>query len=131
LHLIVQAVVAGAALLMMGSTMLELDATSVGVLRWTLVAGLILHATFIAAEGLLAPAAREVEYHRATKLVTRGPFAARRYAMGVVMGIVLPLLLLAVSGNGGTWLLAATLVLLGLYVEEDTFVRAGQASRIS
>jgi Fe-S-cluster-containing dehydrogenase component/formate-dependent nitrite reductase membrane component NrfD len=131
LQLIVQAVVAGAALLMLGSTLLDLDTTSVSALRWTLVTGLVLHAALIAAEGLLAPGGREAEYHRATKLVTRGPFAARRYALGIVMGIVLPLMLLAVSGTGGTWLLAAILVLLGLYIEEDTFVRAGQAPRIS
>ena len=32
---------------------------------------------------------------------------------------------------GGTWLLAAALALLGLWVEEDTLVRAGQAAPVS
>jgi Fe-S-cluster-containing dehydrogenase component/Ni/Fe-hydrogenase subunit HybB-like protein len=131
LHLIVQAFVAGAAMLMLASSLLGLDAVSVRVLRWTMAAGLAAHAVLIVVEGRLAPPARAPEYHRAARLVTRGPFAARRYAMGVAVGIVLPLALLAASGDGGTWEFAAILALLGLYIEEDTFVRAGQAPRIS
>jgi hypothetical protein len=131
LHLIVQALVAGAAMLMLASALLDLDAASVRVLRWTMAAGLAVHAVLIAVEGRLAPATRAPEYHRAARLVTRGPFAARRWALGVAVGIVLPLALLAVPGDGGTWEFAAILAMLGIYIEEDTFVRAGQAPRIS
>ena len=49
----------------------------------------------------------------------------------MVTGILLPCILLGVPETGGTWLFAAILVLVGLNVEEDTLVRAGQAQTIS
>jgi Fe-S-cluster-containing dehydrogenase component/Ni/Fe-hydrogenase subunit HybB-like protein len=131
LHLIVQAFLAGAALTMLLDSWLGSGARSLNLVRTGLLASLAAHALLIAIEPLLAPPSREAEYHRASRLLTRGPFAARRYAMGIVIGIVLPVALLAAPNTGGTWVLAAVLVLYGLYVEEDTLVRAGQAQTIS
>ena len=131
LHLIVQACIAGSALGLVADPLLALPAASRELLRWCLVAGLAVHALFLATESLCAPVLREKEYRRASRLITHGPFAARHYAIGVVTGILLPFGLLAAPEAGGAWVLAAILALAGLYVEEDTLVRAGQAQTIS
>ena len=131
LHLVVQAVVAGAAMTLLADAVLPLPAASRSLLRWSLVAALALHALFILTESRCAPALREKEYRQVLRLITHGPFAARHYAIGMVTGILLPCILLGVPETGGTWLFAAILVLVGLYVEEDTLVRAGQAQTIS
>jgi len=131
LHLIVQAVLAGTSVTLLFHPWFDLAGSSLAVVRRGLIASLVIHALFIALEPFMAPAGRKVEYHRASRLVTRGPFAASHYAMGVFSGIVLPLALLAAPDTGGTWVLAAILALTGLYIEENTLVRAGQAQTIS
>jgi Ni/Fe-hydrogenase subunit HybB-like protein len=131
LHFIVQAFLAGAAFTLVFRSWLGLAADTLAPLRWGLIASLGAHALFIATEHFLPPPSRGAEYRRASRLVTRGPFAARRYAMGIVTGIGLPLALLAAPDTGGTWAFASVLALLGVYVEEDTLVRAGQAPTIS
>ena len=82
-------------------------------------------------ESFLAPRRREREYRRASRLLTHGPFARRHWWIGVVLGAVLPLLLLAFPLPAFAWWSAAALSLVGLYVEQDTLVRAGQALPIS
>ncbi len=131
LHLIVQAGIAGSALALVAGPLLALPATSRELIRWCLMAGLAVHGLFLATESRCAPRRREEEYRQASRLITHGPFAARHYAIGVVAGILLPFGLLAIPEAGGAWVLAAILALVGLYVEEDTLVRAGQAQTIS
>ena len=82
-------------------------------------------------ESFLAPPRREQEYRRAQRLVTHGPFARRHWWVGVVLGGVLPLLLLLLPLPAVAWWFAAAFSLVGLYVEQDTLVRAGQALPIS
>ena len=135
LHLIVQAFVAGSALLILCAPVLELSEPAVAVQRITLMAGLVLHLGWALFEHRLAPRGREKEYERATALVTRGPFAARHRVVGLGMGVAGPLVLLVLGGvfGGEAFLgpMAAMLALAGLYVEEDILVRAGQALPIS
>ena len=135
LHLIVQAFVAGSALLILCAPVLELSEPAVAVQRITLMAGLVLHLGWALFEHRLAPRGREKEYERATALVTRGPFAARHWVVGLGMGVAGPLVLLVLGGvfGGEVFLgpMAAMLALAGLYVEEDILVRAGQALPIS
>ena len=71
------------------------------------------------------------EYRRAARLVTHGPFAPKHYALGIVAGIVLPLILLWTTGSALAGAIASALALLGLFVEEDILIRAGQALPIS
>jgi hypothetical protein len=47
-----------------------------------------------------------------------------------LFGVLVPAALL-ISDFPGLWLVAAFLALVGLFVEEDTLVRAGQALPIS
>ncbi|HED66508.1 MAG TPA: 4Fe-4S ferredoxin [Planctomycetes bacterium] len=133
-HLIVQALVAGSAALLLYGVAFDLPAELLATTSRTLMAWLGLHAIFTLVEGRMAPRKREVEYERTHRLVSDGPFARRHWRVGVGLGIILPLLLLAVPV--GTlaqpfFLAAALLALIGLYVEEDLLVRAGQALPIS
>ena len=130
LHLIVQAFIAGAAFTLLLDPILGLPMTSIDLLRWCLVLALTVHLLYLVTEAHMNPKGRVEEYRRVVKLITRGPFARRRYLLGVVAGILVPVALL-VADLPGLWLIAATLALVGLYVEEDTLVRAGQALPIS
>ncbi len=131
LHLIVQAIVAGAAVYLTCTPLLDLPEEQTTLLRTVLLAGLIAHGLFVLTEGAAAPRGRSKEYRRAMKLVTGGPFAARHYGVGIALGIVVPVVLLALSDATAASAVAALLALLGLYIEEDILVRAGQALRIS
>ncbi len=131
LHLIVQAVVAGSGFALLAIPVLELAAASIQRLRWCLVIALGIHLLFVLTEGNFAPAQREKEYERASKLITRGPFSLRHYALGLAVGILLPTLLLLATPASWVGSLAGVLALVGLYVEKDTLVRAGQAQTIS
>lgn len=127
-HLIVQAFVAGSALLVLLNGFLELNSTT---LRIGLFASLVLHLILSLTEDKFPPAGREEEFARAVALVKRGPFASRHWNLGLLLGIMIPFLLLIVPGAPWLWSLAALPVLFGLYVEEDVLVRAGQALPIS
>jgi len=126
-HLIVQAVVAGSAVLVLAAPLLGLE----GELSSLLGKWLGLHGAFVLLEGRLAPRKRREEYRRAHDLVAEGPWAARHWRFGVLLGILAPLLLLAIPGLEALAPLAAVLALYGLWVEEDVLVRAGQALPIS
>ena len=131
LHLIVQAVVAGAAFALLAPFTLELDRSGENLLRLALLGSLALHAAFVLTEGRMAPHRREQEYALAHRLVSRGPYARRHWALGVGVGIVIPAALLLITGAPVAWSLAGVAALVGLAVEEDVLVRAGQALPIS
>lgn len=132
-HLMAQALLAGAASLALVAPVLGWDSDSVwhgafGGLAWTLGIALALQLAFTLFEPLAAPAKREAEYHRASRLMTHGPYAKLHWGVGVGLGIVLPAALLIV---GAPLPLAGLFALAGLWAEEDVFVRAGQALPIS
>jgi Fe-S-cluster-containing dehydrogenase component len=128
LHLLVQAAVAGCSLLLLLHPLLPLR--DAGPLRAGLAASLAGHLLLTLAEPWFAPAGREEEYRRAARLVTHGPHARLHWSVGMAAGVALPLLLLAAPPS---WASAAAglAALAGLFVEEDLFVRAGQALPIS
>ena len=82
-------------------------------------------------EGRLAPRGRLEEYRRVHRLVTHGPYAWRHWRLGLGLGVVAPLLILSISSAQPLWAVAAALALVGMYVEQDVLVRAGQALPIS
>jgi len=126
--LLVHAVAAGAAVLLGLAPLLGIDGA--GAPRALLAAALVLHLAFAATEGRRAPRGRATEYARAVRLVSHGPFALARWTFGVALGAVLPLALLA-SSDPAAWTAAGVLALVGLAVEQDVLVRAGQALPIS
>jgi hypothetical protein len=101
------------------------------MVRRVLVVSLFVHGALTLADHTLAPRRREREYLRVTRLVTRGPFASAHWTWGVGVGIAFPLLVLLVPGATTLHVAASAAMLVGLYVEEDVFVRAGQAQPIS
>jgi len=124
-HLLLQALLAGGAFLLLigqgaDSAIRELTALGIGG-----------HLAMMLLEHSLAPRGREKEYARAARLVTHGPFSRVHWSLGVLVGAVLPLGI--VLGVPGLWLaaLAGVMALVGLWFEEETFVRAGQALPIS
>ncbi len=123
------ALTCGAALLIALSPLLQLAAASVLVLKSLLGGSLLLQALLVVTEGRMAPTGRAAEYGRAMALLTRGPYAGRHRA-AIVLGLVVPLLLLVLPSTAA-WIAASLLALVGVFLEQDNFVRAGQALPIS
>ena len=117
--------------LMMAITVLAIGVAGALALTRMLTAWLGLHAAFTLAEGRLAPVGREKEFARAHALVAEGPYASRHWRIGVALGMVVPFLILAFPAPPLLGMVAAALVLVGLWSEEDVLVRAGQAPSIS
>ncbi len=134
-HLVVQAVLAGAALVMvLLAAGLSASEFQFQCTRLILVLALVLHGLFTWTHGQerWQPVGRGDEYARAHDLLARGPLARRHRLIGILLGIRLPLcVLLFLPQAGGLVLVAALLVLVGLASEEDLFVRAGQSIPIS
>ncbi len=126
-HLLVQALLAGCATMLLFGGLLGEDAL---VLQHGLMAALVLQLVMTLAEGSLAPRGREAEYHRVASLVTHGPFAVRHWS-ALAIGVVVPFAILLFAGSPVLVAIAAALALVGLLLEEDVFVRAGQALPIS
>lgn len=131
LHLVVQAVLAGAAFTLLTAPGLGLGGDAMNAVRWILAGALACHLGLLLAEGRGAPPARRREYAEAERLVSRGPYAFRRYAWGLGLGILLPLAGLLLPETAWAWGPCGAAALAGLYIEEDTMVRAGQALTIS
>lgn len=131
LQLLVQAVLGGAAVLLLGREMFGFPEASDSVLRVTLGAALLAYLGFKVLEPRLAPRARKKEFARAVRLVHRGPYAARHRWLSLGMGVLVPLIALAVPEAAWLWKLGAVCALAGLWNEEDILVRAGQALPLS
>jgi formate-dependent nitrite reductase membrane component NrfD len=130
-HLIVQAMVTGAAVAILVHPWIGMPDLVLDWLRLSLVASLVVHGFFVLTEHWMAPRDREAEFARASRLVTHGPYARRHWILGMGLGIVVPALILGFTGATALWGVAAILALIGIWSEEDTLVRAGQALPIS
>jgi formate-dependent nitrite reductase membrane component NrfD len=130
-QLLVQALLAGSAALLLLSPVLDLAAGAVDTLGTVMLFAAAAELLFALFEGRLAPPGREAEYQRVARLVSHGPYAATHWLLGVLTGLVLPIVFLLVPGVPALPVLAGALALLGLWFEKDVFVRAGQALPIS
>ena len=136
LHLLVQALVAGSAvlLLVLAGDAVIANRNLVGAgwifLNYELLGSLVAHGALIAGE-LLMP--EEVEKRRATRLITRGIFRKQFWILAVAVGIALPLaVLLSGFGQNPFATAGASLAALGgLLVWEHIWVQAGQAVPLS
>ena len=129
-HLLVQAALAGSALLALLEVLGASSGEYRGLLQTTFLGALVLHLAFELLEEHLAPHGREAEYARASRLLTHGPFAHRHWIHGILIGCILPIVLLVMPIGGGLQA-AGLLALFGLRTSEDLLVRAGQALPIS
>jgi Fe-S-cluster-containing dehydrogenase component len=90
------------------------------------VGALLAQAFFILLEPFCAPPERKEEFRKALDLIRKGPYAGQHRFIGLLLGIALPLLLILFFSHPAALILAALFTLLGLYSEEDIFIRAGQ-----
>ena len=137
LHLMVQALAAGAASLMFVaalSSMLTgafLMEAGFQIVYYQLMGALIAHGVLIAGE-LLMPE-ENVEKKRAARFITRGLFRKMFWAGAISAGIILPMLAL-VTGAAESEIVAALsslLALAGILIWEHIWVQAGQAVPLS
>jgi formate-dependent nitrite reductase membrane component NrfD len=121
-HLLVQAVMVGAAALLVAGIFVDLGALA-SPIRWTLVVALVVD-LFVLLGEVGMPHASEVAA-RAAHSITHGRYKTQFWAGAIALGHVLPLLLALV---GGAWLLAVAgaLTSLGLWFYEHAFVMAPQ-----
>lgn len=132
LHLIVQAVVAGAGALAIGAVLL--GGTPPAPLVVALAIGVAAHLLVVAAELLTPHANRDVAV--AAHAMTKGPDARLFWVGAMAVGVAIPLAILAAQAAGllpqapaaAAAGLAAT---LGLLAYEHSWIRAGQAPPLS
>ena len=128
--LLAQAAVAGGA----GYAVLALavDVPDSDAVRWVLLAGVLATAVLVAAE-LVSRGTAHVD--AAVAAMTRGRYARRFWAGGVVLGLAVPAALVAVglATDTGPWPAAAAGIsaIVGMWFYEDSFVRAGQSVPLS
>lgn len=133
-HLLVQAVTAGSAVLMISGAIVHAGAGLMSLLAKILTVSLIFALVMILGEILPAHVSENVK--RATALLKKGSLAGSFWGLAVGLGILLPIVLLLWSGlqDGEAfllWLPASIFALIGLWVFEDLWIKAGQAVPLS
>jgi Fe-S-cluster-containing dehydrogenase component/formate-dependent nitrite reductase membrane component NrfD len=122
-HLVVQALMCGAAVLALLPQSLGGSAQAMEVAKVALACSLVGHLLIVAAEFLMPHATDNSAY--AARLITHGPFKQWFWAGAIVFGGVLPLCLVWLGARGVQ--ASAVLALLGLLAFEWCFVMAGQS----
>lgn len=131
-HLLVQALVAGCAMLFVVMPIVGFEAPHLEWTRWVFQASLLVHLGMTLAESRLYPRKRRAEYLRAAHLLSHGRmFAVRHLVFGLGLGVFVAAGLLAVPASPWAWFAGGLAALVGLACEEDAYVRAGQAIPIS
>jgi Fe-S-cluster-containing dehydrogenase component/formate-dependent nitrite reductase membrane component NrfD len=137
LHLLVQALAAGAALLLL---VLAVEAMISGAragdaawqfLYYELMGALVANGVLMASE-LFMPE-DNLERTRATRLITRGYFSKLFWSGAVILGTIIPLIALIAGAaqSKGIAIVVSLLTLAGIYVWEHIWVQAGQAVPLS
>jgi formate-dependent nitrite reductase membrane component NrfD len=123
-HLIIQAIMAGAAILVIANEILPLATYSSIIIRAVLGALIAIDLVTILAGEFAMPHASEVAA-RAAKMISHGRYARLFWGGAILVGHIIPIALLIVPGTVTT-IVAALLVLGGLYAYEFAFVMAPQ-----
>ena len=126
-HLLVSALVAGSAILLLADGVIGDDPIAVSDFAFVLLVSLVLNAILLLAE--LGGRHASIDAGRAAALITRGHYRARFWWGVIGAGIVLPIVLIALGPLGAVP--AAVLALAGLWIWEDTWIRAGQSVPLS
>ncbi len=132
-HLLVQALIAGSALLMLVAVVV--GSASIAFLSTLLAASIALGFAMVLAELYLPPIDENVR--RAAELITSGALSPKFWGLSVLIGVIVPIALLwiafAESGIAAETLrfVAAIAALAGLAVFESIWIDAGQAVPLS
>jgi Fe-S-cluster-containing dehydrogenase component/formate-dependent nitrite reductase membrane component NrfD len=131
-HLMVQALIGGAAFLILVAVSFGAAPAMTAAAAGILLAALSIGLAMILIELTLSPMSEDLR--RAAELILRGELSRRFWIVVVVLGTIVPLGLLGlgVAGGGQALMpLAAILSLVGLWVFENIFIKAGQAVPLS
>lgn len=129
-HLLVQAIAAGAAALIIGAAVLGASAELFSLLGKFLAISLLVNLATVLAE-ILAPHGSE-ETKRSLELLTRGALKKSFWLLVIVGGVFVPLILLLLpDASPLLFAFAALFSLLGAWIFEDLWVKAGQAVPLS
>jgi len=134
-HLIVQALIAGAALLLLPAIFIAASSATTMHLVSILVAALVIGLAMVVAE-LYLPAISE-DVKRAAEIITKGGLSRRFWGLSVIVGVIVPLALLWLASNeAGAFaamlrVVAALAALGGLAAFETIWIEAGQAVPLS
>ena len=126
-HLIVAAMLAGAASLVLVGTVIGAAEVAVLSMGGFLAVSLILHGSLMFAE--LGVTHANTDVARAARLLTHGGYRTRFFGGAVVAGVLLPFL--SIVWLPGGMVIGALLALVGLWVYEDLWVKAGQSIPLS
>ncbi|HXU90942.1 MAG TPA: 4Fe-4S dicluster domain-containing protein [Methylomirabilota bacterium] len=126
-HLIVAALIGGAASLVLVGTLTGASDTAVLSMAGFLAVALILHGGLLFAE--LGVTHANTDVARAARLITRGAYRTRFWGVSVVVGVLLAFVAIVLVPGG--MVIGALLALAGLWVYEDVWVRAGQSVPLS
>ena len=137
LHLLVQAMVAGASMLMLvilADSVIsgrELEGPGWWFLYYEFIGALVANGVLIAGE-LFMPE-ENVERMRAVRLITKGIFSKLFWGGAVIIGVIIPLLALTsgAAENHALGVLTSLAALAGLLLWEHIWVQAGQAVPLS
>ena len=131
-HTVVNAVVAGAGALAIVALVVEAPPALAQVLGWSLLLGVLASALIVALDLFGSHATGQAE--RAAKNLWRDLYARRFWLGGMLVGIALPAALAAAAlalAAPAVLALAGLLALIGLWLYEDAWVRAGQSVPLS
>jgi Fe-S-cluster-containing dehydrogenase component/formate-dependent nitrite reductase membrane component NrfD len=127
-QLLVASLMAGAAALLIASVFVRSDLRALNALTLLLIASLVFEATLLFGE--LRGGHGNVDVTRAARLVTRGSLRGRFWFGAVGVGMLLPFVM--AWFGGGLWTaLGAILALVGLWIYEDVWIKAGQSIPLS
>ena len=132
-HLLMQATIAGAAILIIAGAFTEVAAETQFALCDTLTVSLIISLLMILGELFLAPPSQDVR--AAIRLLVSGTLRLPFLGGALGLGIAIPILLLAVAGRADSpaaWQCgAALLAMAGIWMFDSLWVTAGQAVPLS
>ena len=129
-HLLIQSISAGAAVLTLAGALVGV---SVPMLYWlgsALVVSLFVGLAMIFSDLFMVHGGEEIR--RATKLLLKGALSTQFWIVVVGLGTIVPIaLILWPSGSLLVNTIASVLVLIGLWMYENLWIKAGQAVRLS
>jgi Fe-S-cluster-containing dehydrogenase component/formate-dependent nitrite reductase membrane component NrfD len=129
-QLLIAAIAAGASTLLVVAALSAPPEGTIPRLAGVLIVALLAHAVLLFAE--LRGSHANVDVARTVRLITRGHFRAVFWGGVIVAGIVMPVLLLWLAGSAAPAVaIAGVLALVGLWLYEDAWVKAGQTVPLS
>ena len=131
-HLLIQATVAGASILLLVGVAMDITTNLAEVLTWILLGGLLANALVIFAE--LFSSHPTTHIARAASAMTVGSFSRLFWYGSILIGHLVPLILATIYLSGGPMSAfegAALLALVGLLAYEHAWIKAGQIVPLS